>query len=153
MHAEDLLEAQVVAPVRETAGQALGAAARGLPAGSLHVLTGHLTALVGQKEWGVRLAGLLGIKYVLAARLDQAGALLPAVLPAVLTGLKVGYHACRCPCAFGAKRNMRDTMLEPSFVAARAVKRQQQEVSCRRGGIRQCSLRLCLVVRRTGRMM
>ena len=49
----------------------------------------HLAALVAQKEWGVRLAGLLGIKYVLAARLDQAGALLPAVLPAVLTGLKV----------------------------------------------------------------
>ena len=49
----------------------------------------HLAALVAQREWGVRLAGLLGIKYVLAARLDQAGALLPAVLPAVLTGLKV----------------------------------------------------------------
>lgn len=49
----------------------------------------HLTVLVAQKEWGVRLAGLLGIKYVLAARLDQAGALLATVLPAVLTGLKV----------------------------------------------------------------
>ena len=80
---------QVVAPVRETAAQALGSAARGLPGTSLQTLMRHLTALVAQKEWGVRLAGLLGIKYVLAARLDQAGALLPAVLPAVLTGLKV----------------------------------------------------------------
>ena len=80
---------QVVAPVRETAAQALGSAARGLPGSALQVLARHLAALVAQKEWGVRLAGLLGIKYVLAARLDQAGALLPAVLPAVLTGLKV----------------------------------------------------------------
>jgi hypothetical protein len=80
---------QVVAPVRETAAQGLGSAARGLPGTSLQTLMRHLTALVAQKEWGVRLAGLLGIKYVLAARLDQAGALLPAVLPAVLTGLKV----------------------------------------------------------------
>ena len=91
--AEDILGAQVVAPVRETAAQALGAAARGLPASSLHVLVRHLTTLVAQAEWGVRLAGLLGIKYVLAARLDQAGALLPAVLPSVLTGLKVNDHA------------------------------------------------------------
>ena len=80
---------QVVAPVRETAAQALGSAARGLPRASLQKLMRHLTALVAQEEWGVRLAGLLGIKYVLAARLDQAGALLPTVLPAVLTGLKV----------------------------------------------------------------
>ena len=79
---------QVVAPVRETAAQALGSAARGLSGTSLQVLARHLVALVNQKEWGVRLAGLLGIKYVLAARLDQASALLPAVLPAVLTGLK-----------------------------------------------------------------
>ena len=81
--------------MRETAAQALGAAARGLPASSLHVLARHLTVLVAQEEWGVRLAGLLGIKYVLAARLDQAGALLPAVLPSVLTGLKVKRHGCR----------------------------------------------------------
>ncbi len=92
-HAEDCSGAQVVAPVRETAAQALGAAARGLPASSLHVLVRHLTTLVAQAEWGVRLAGLLGMKYVLAARLDQAGALLPAVLPSVLTGLKVNDHA------------------------------------------------------------
>lgn len=76
--------------MRETAAQVLGSAARGLPAvGSLFALTRHLAALVDQKDWAVRLAGLLGIKYVLAARLDQAGALLPAVLSAVLTGLKV----------------------------------------------------------------
>ena len=95
--AEGPVGAQVVAPVRETAAQALGAAARGLPASSLHAVTRHLTALVAQKDWGVRLAGLLGIKYVLAARLDQAGVLLPAVLPSVLTGLKVENHACSCP--------------------------------------------------------
>ena len=75
--------------MRETAAQALGSAARGLPGSALQALVRHLAALVDQEEWGVRLAGLLGIKYVLAARLDQAGALLPAVLPAVLTGLKV----------------------------------------------------------------
>ena len=80
---------QVICPVRETAAQALGSAAQGLPSNSLVTLMQHLTALVKQEEWAVRLAGLLGIKYVLAARLDQAGALLPAVLPAVLTGLKV----------------------------------------------------------------
>ncbi len=85
--------------MRETAAQALGSAARGLSGSSLQVLVRHLAALVDQKEWGVRLAGLLGIKYVLAARLDQAGALLPAVLPAVLTGLKVCFwHVRSCTC-------------------------------------------------------
>jgi len=80
---------QVVAPVRETCAQALGAAARGLPINCICMLAGHLGTLVARPEWEVRLGGLLGIKYLLAARLDTVETLLHAVLPCVLLGLQV----------------------------------------------------------------
>lgn len=82
---------QVVAPVRETAAQALGAVARPLAPASLPALLSALRQLSEHPgEWEVRHGGLLGLKYVLAARaegVDQA--LLEAVLPATIVGLQV----------------------------------------------------------------
>lgn len=85
--------AQVVAPVRETAAQALGAAARPLAAASLPPLLAALRQLSEHPcEWEVRHGGLLGLKYVLAARAGGVDApLLEAVLPAAIVGLQVGW--------------------------------------------------------------
>ena len=91
------LPAQVVAPVRETAAQALGAATRPLPPPALRALLASLRQLSECGEWEVRHGGLLGLKYVLAARGGGDGVggpgvdgdLLQAVLPAALVGLRV----------------------------------------------------------------
>jgi hypothetical protein len=92
---------QVVAPVRETAAQALGAATRPLPPAALRALLAWLRQLSECAEWEVRHGGLLGLKYVLAAHGGVSGGdgseteggidadLLQAVLPAALVGLRV----------------------------------------------------------------
>ena len=81
--------------MRETAAQALGAAVRSLPPASLAALARHLAVLVRRPEWEVRLGGLLGLKYLLAARLDAAALLLPEALPVILAGLKaIPYQIC-----------------------------------------------------------
>lgn len=81
---------QVVAPVRETAAQALGAASRALPESKVPKLVALLCQLQEQADWSVRHGGLLGIKYLLAARHELAPSLLPTVLPAAHSGLQVG---------------------------------------------------------------
>ena len=78
---------QAVAPVRETAAQAVGAAASALSTSSLLVLAGLLRQLCESSEWAVRQSGLLGLKYLLASRPDNA--LLEAVMPAIMQGLSV----------------------------------------------------------------
>ena len=45
--------------------------------------------LIDQTQWDVRHGGLLGLKYLLAARADLGPQLLPEALPAALLGLKV----------------------------------------------------------------
>lgn len=91
------LLSQVVAPVRETAAQALGAATRPLPLDTLRAMLASLRQLSECSEWEVRHGGLLGLKYVLAARGGSAASeeqsaggaeLLQAVLPAALVGLQ-----------------------------------------------------------------
>lgn len=110
-HFAGLLPRQVVAPVRETAAQALGAATRPLPMPALRALLASLRQLSECSEWEVRHGGLLGLKYVLAARGGAAqvttasaaaaggeaggvdAALMEAVLPAALVGLRVSASA------------------------------------------------------------
>ncbi|KAI3435532.1 hypothetical protein D9Q98_001597 [Chlorella vulgaris] len=86
----DFVSDQVVAPVRETAAQAMGAVARPLPQHALPSLLGALRQLSEHSgEWEVRHGGLLGLKYVMAARSDALDpALLQAVLPAAVIGLQ-----------------------------------------------------------------
>lgn len=82
--------AQVVAPVRDTAAQALGAAAQPLPAPVLLALVQQVAILAGHPQWEVRHSGLLALKYVVAARPDAAGLLLKPALDIAQTGLQVG---------------------------------------------------------------
>lgn len=77
--------------MRETASQALGAALRALRTTRLAAIVPHLQALAAWPEWEVRHGALLALKYLLAARTDAAGTLLPAALPSAIRGLQVGF--------------------------------------------------------------
>ena len=79
---------QAVAPVRETAAQALAAAGCALPHAQQAQLSAHLCCLAGHSSWEVRLGGLLGLKHLLAAS-GQAAKLLPGAFPALLHCLQV----------------------------------------------------------------
>lgn len=81
--------AQVVAPVRETAAQALGAAVQPLPLSQAQALLSLLHQLIQQQQWDVRHGGLLGLKYLLAARKDASQELMSQALPAAILGLQV----------------------------------------------------------------
>lgn len=81
--------AQVVAPVRETAAQALGAAVQPLSVDALRVLLSQLQTLACNEQWEVRHSGLLALKYVVAARPDAAAQLLPLALSIAEAGLQV----------------------------------------------------------------
>jgi hypothetical protein len=59
---------QVVAPVRETAAQALGVVLRNLPAACLPQILNSLSKLVKHSWWEVRHGGMLGLKYMIAVR-------------------------------------------------------------------------------------
>ena len=83
------IAAQAVAPVRETAAQALGAAVQPLGIESLRVLLSQLQTLACSVQWEVRHSGLLALKYVIAARPDSAAQLLPLAVDIATAGLKV----------------------------------------------------------------
>ena len=84
---------QVVAPVRETAAQALGAAVQPLPRAHAQALLALLHQLVQQEKWDVRHGGLLGLKYLLAARPDAPQHLLAQALPPAILGLHVKLYS------------------------------------------------------------
>jgi HEAT repeat protein len=90
---------QVVAPVRETAAQALAAACLPLPLPVVESVLSILQDLMQQSTWTVRQGGFLGVKYVLAARSDGAQRLLPLALPALLRGLGDGDDDVRAAAA------------------------------------------------------
>lgn len=85
----------MVAPVRETAAQALGAAVQPLPVAHAQAMLSLLHQLIKQKQWEVRHGGLLGLKYLLAARADAAEHLIAQAVPAAVLGLQV--HSCLLP--------------------------------------------------------
>jgi TATA-binding protein-associated factor len=58
----------VVAPVRETCAQALGTSALHMSTGLLSGVIHILVRLLERTEWEARHGGLLGLKYMLAAR-------------------------------------------------------------------------------------
>lgn len=80
---------QVTAPVRETAAQALSLVAKPLEGNSVCSIMALLQQLQHHNDWDVRYGGYLGLKYILAIRLDLASLLLPGALPALMAGLKV----------------------------------------------------------------
>lgn len=91
-----VVQYQVMAPVRETAAQAVGAAMQPLSACSAQALLGLLHQLIKQQQWDVRHGGLLGLKYLLAARPQDSQALMPQALPAAVLGLQVRHAAPWC---------------------------------------------------------
>lgn len=80
---------QVMAPVRETAAQAVGAAIQPLPVACAQALLALLHQLIKQQQWDVRHGGLLGLKYLLAARPNDSPTLKAEALPAAILGLQV----------------------------------------------------------------
>ena len=88
----DFLSDKVIAPVRETIAQALGTVCRSLPSDSIPPLVSTLKHLAQGDHglWVVRLGGLLGLKYVLAALPDDINTalVLDLVLPSVIAGLQ-----------------------------------------------------------------
>ena len=83
------MHCQVMAPVRETAAQAVGAAIQPLPQPCAQALLALLHQLIKQQQWDVRHGGLLGLKYLLAARPHDSQTLMPQALPAAILGLQV----------------------------------------------------------------
>ncbi|MEW5318821.1 MAG: hypothetical protein WDW38_010008 [Sanguina aurantia] len=79
---------QAVAPVRETAAQALGVCLSRVDLSTVQAVAHLLRQLQAQQEWHMRHGGYTGLKYLVAARQDLAAELLPACLPSLLTGLQ-----------------------------------------------------------------
>lgn len=93
----DYISDNVVAPIRETVGQTLGAVLSHLPAKSVASVYRILHKLVMQKDielarpiWEVCHGGMLGLKYLVAVRTDillQEPGVLDGVFEAVMKGL------------------------------------------------------------------
>ena len=84
----DFVGDTVVAPVRESAAQALGVCVPHLQEEAVLLLARLLLLLAGQEGWEARHGALLATKYLLAARSDLAPQLLPLLFPRLLTGLQ-----------------------------------------------------------------
>ena len=80
---------QAVAPVRDVAAQALGAAVQPVPPPVLLALVRQVGILAGHHQWEVRHSGLLALKYIVAARPDATELLLAPVLAIAQEGLQV----------------------------------------------------------------
>ena len=84
----DFISDQVVAPVRETTAQALGSLAKLMEPQQVEAVVTVLLQLLEQQEWETRHGGLLGLKYLMAARQDLSQQLLPLVYPSLFRGLQ-----------------------------------------------------------------
>jgi TATA-binding protein-associated factor len=93
----DYVSDNAVAPIRETAGQVLGAVLQYLPASSVHEVNRILYRLVMQKDlkvskriWHACHGGMIGMRYLVAVRTDllfQDRSLMDGVLECVIKGL------------------------------------------------------------------
>ena len=83
----DFVSDAVVAPVRESAAQALGVALPFLPDNTVLKVANLVLGLVRQKDWEARHGGLLAAKYLLAVRTDLATQLLESLYPQIFSGL------------------------------------------------------------------
>ncbi|KAJ0079688.1 hypothetical protein Patl1_23604 [Pistacia atlantica] len=84
----DYVSDQVVAPVRETCAQALGAAFKYMHPSLVHETLYILLQMQHRPEWEIRHGSLLGIKYLVAVRQEMLRDLLGYVLPACKAGLE-----------------------------------------------------------------
>ncbi|XP_010255080.1 PREDICTED: TATA-binding protein-associated factor BTAF1 isoform X2 [Nelumbo nucifera] len=84
----DYVSDQVVAPVRETCAQALGAVLKYVHPSLVHETLNILLQMQCRPEWEIRHGSLLGIKYLVAVRREMLHDLLGSVLPACKAGLE-----------------------------------------------------------------
>ncbi|MCL7026697.1 hypothetical protein MKW94_014094 [Papaver nudicaule] len=84
----DYVSDQVVAPVRETCAQALGAVLKYMHPSLVHETLNILLQMQRRPEWEIRHGSLLGIKYLVAVRREMLQDLLGYVLPACKAGLE-----------------------------------------------------------------
>ncbi|KAK3038223.1 hypothetical protein RJ639_029663 [Escallonia herrerae] len=84
----DYVSDQVVAPVRETCAQALGAVLKHMHPMFVHETLNILLQMQRRPEWEIRHGSLLGIKYLVAVRQEMVHDLLGCVLPACKLGLE-----------------------------------------------------------------
>ncbi|KAF8402447.1 hypothetical protein HHK36_013403 [Tetracentron sinense] len=84
----DYVSDQVVAPVRETCAQALGAVLKYMHPLLVHETLNILLQMQCRPEWEIRHGSLLGIKYLVAVRKEMLHDLLGRVLPACKAGLE-----------------------------------------------------------------
>ncbi|KAJ8627928.1 hypothetical protein MRB53_021235 [Persea americana] len=84
----DYVSDQVVAPVRETCAQALGAALKYMHPSLVRQTLNILLQMQYRQEWEIRHGSLLGIKYLVAVRQEMLQDLLAYVLPACRAGLE-----------------------------------------------------------------
>lgn len=84
----DYVSDQVVAPIRETCAQALGAVLKCGHPKLVHETLNVLLQMQRRPEWEIRHGSLLGIKYLVAVRQEMLRDLLVSVLPACKAGLE-----------------------------------------------------------------
>ncbi|KAJ4974502.1 hypothetical protein NE237_007676 [Protea cynaroides] len=84
----DYVSDQVVAPVRETCAQALGAVLKYMHPSLVHETLNILLQMQCRPEWEIRHGSLLGIKYLVAVRREMLHDLLGCVFPACKAGLE-----------------------------------------------------------------
>ncbi|XP_023528568.1 TATA-binding protein-associated factor BTAF1 [Cucurbita pepo subsp. pepo] len=84
----DYVSDQVVAPVRETCAQALGAVFKYMHPSLVNETLNILLQMQFRQEWEVRHGSLLGIKYLVAVRKELLHDLLSRILPACKAGLE-----------------------------------------------------------------
>ncbi|KAL9234087.1 hypothetical protein vseg_008996 [Gypsophila vaccaria] len=84
----DYISDQVVAPVRETCAQALGAVLKYMAPELVRETMNILLLMQERPEWEIRHGSLLGIKYLIAVRQEMLSDLLGFVLPACKAGLE-----------------------------------------------------------------
>ncbi|EYU37472.1 hypothetical protein ABFS82_01G048900 [Erythranthe guttata] len=84
----DYISDQVVAPVRETCAQALGAVLKYMHPTLVQGTLNILLQMQRRPEWEIRHGSLLGIKYLVAVRQEMLHDLLGSILPACRTGLE-----------------------------------------------------------------
>ncbi|CAG8788787.1 25064_t:CDS:10, partial [Racocetra persica] len=92
----DFVSDQVVAPVRETCSQTMGALLRYMSSQGVESVHKVLLQMIYQTDvqgdkpsiWEVRHAGMLGLKYAVAVRKDLVNTILDGTVGAVILGLK-----------------------------------------------------------------
>ncbi|BHF77980.1 btaf1 RNA polymerase II, B-TFIID transcription factor-associated, 170kDa [Sparganum proliferum] len=122
----DFICDEVVAPVRETAAQVLGVLASHLDVDQVKEVIRHLLGMMSMHEtgggacflsktsWMAVHSGLLGLKYLLASRLDLCDQLFPLVCPSIVSALVGGSGGSPLP----GHRQQDPTTVAPATTAS-----------------------------------